>query len=744
MGSTSKSIINKNLSLVSLTHPDAAADPARLKPPPLPAVPPLLRALSALLFALCNPTLGIRQRPPQLARAARPNSGISIQATAVASSAPCPLALPGEDSGSIGDEADWKGLIGAVHAGAAALHELEREAELDRLQAVLRDPERGSAGAESLTCEGTGLGAPSSGRVSQPGTLPGSDSLEDLLPARTEHASSGLNCNTAADLESEDARWHSLCVDPSSGAAPVEIGAQMALAKRWSFTNATKGAGDSEEEQTHDAKDSGEWEHSPEQAQQDGIDAGIDAPPQADMHQTADADLATALAEGDALPDHLGGGGGCESTLEGAGSGQAVSPLLGSGSEDRHDSAAGHASGNAGDADCTPAAADLRTQDSGGPAVLNSSGEQVMQERLSEPESMPPGSSGHGGVIPLLSSDRPLESRAASKGWKAKLGRVALGMRAALSRGGGARPQDSRHVHTGAAPENDAAQQGHSISATPSRGSGEASAQGSSATGAVPLRAQAPEEAEQGRDRGDSEKRHAAEQTPRRGFFRGRLPRLGPPGQAAESEACLGMQQAQLGAIAHIERRSASCSSGAEGGSGAADASAAAALKPMTRSAAAATSGWLLRAGRGRLASAGSGPAAAQVDGVTGGRKPSLHGRHAASADDEPAARTQQPGSICTPMETHADEPQLVVWRWPHVGDACLWGAALVVHLLQQRAAFELGDTSRRLLLEADLVGPSAGSQASSLNHCLSNLRQMHRIMGEAFGGLDELCRDKD
>ncbi len=36
------------------------------------------------------------------------------------------------------------------------------------------------------------------------------------------------------------------------------------------------------------------------------------------------------------------------------------------------------------------------------------------------------------------------------------------------------------------------------------------------------------------------------------------------------------------------------------------------------------------------------------------------------------------------------------------------------------------------------------GSQASSLNHCLSNLRQMHRIMEEAFEGLDELCRDKD
>jgi hypothetical protein len=52
-------------------------------------------------------------------------------------------------------------------------------------------------------------------------------------------------------------------------------------------------------------------------------------------------------------------------------------------------------------------------------------------------------------------------------------------------------------------------------------------------------------------------------------------------------------------------------------------------------------------------------------------------------------------------------EPLVKIWTWPEVGDAPVWGTALMVHLLQQRPAFELGDLSRRLLLEADLAGPS-------------------------------------
>ena len=42
---------------------------------------------------------------------------------------------------------------------------------------------------------------------------------------------------------------------------------------------------------------------------------------------------------------------------------------------------------------------------------------------------------------------------------------------------------------------------------------------------------------------------------------------------------------------------------------------------------------------------------------------------------------------------------------WPAVGDAPLLGAALLLHLLRARPAFERGDVCLRLLFEADYAG---------------------------------------
>lgn len=50
------------------------------------------------------------------------------------------------------------------------------------------------------------------------------------------------------------------------------------------------------------------------------------------------------------------------------------------------------------------------------------------------------------------------------------------------------------------------------------------------------------------------------------------------------------------------------------------------------------------------------------------------------------------------------------------MGDACLWGAALVVHLLQQRGDFELGDIGRRILFEAELAGDTGERKSVELN----------------------------
>lgn len=47
--------------------------------------------------------------------------------------------------------------------------------------------------------------------------------------------------------------------------------------------------------------------------------------------------------------------------------------------------------------------------------------------------------------------------------------------------------------------------------------------------------------------------------------------------------------------------------------------------------------------------------------------------------------------------------------RWPESGDACLLGAALLLHLLHARSAFEQRDLCRQLLLEAELAGPPGG-----------------------------------
>ena len=42
---------------------------------------------------------------------------------------------------------------------------------------------------------------------------------------------------------------------------------------------------------------------------------------------------------------------------------------------------------------------------------------------------------------------------------------------------------------------------------------------------------------------------------------------------------------------------------------------------------------------------------------------------------------------------------------WPAIGDAPLLGAALLLHLLRTRPAFQRGDLCRQLLFEADYAG---------------------------------------
>jgi hypothetical protein len=144
------------------------------------------------------------------------------------------------------------------------------------------------------------------------------------------------------------------------------------------------------------------------------------------------------------------------------------------------------------------------------------------------------------------------------------------------------------------------------------------------------------------------------------------------------------------------------------------------------------------------------------------------------------------------------------VCRWPEVGDAPLWGAALLMQLLRQRPAFELTDIGCRLLFESELAGhlgerthccrctasqtsfcvcqhhkphqrpsapvpalPSAretklqsmhalrrdggsafaggkGRRSTSYDECLEKLHRMRSIMHDAFGSLEDFCSDDD
>lgn len=53
------------------------------------------------------------------------------------------------------------------------------------------------------------------------------------------------------------------------------------------------------------------------------------------------------------------------------------------------------------------------------------------------------------------------------------------------------------------------------------------------------------------------------------------------------------------------------------------------------------------------------------------------------------------------------EQEEQVRLRWPAVGDAPLWGAALLLWLLELQPDFQLQDICRRLLVEADLAGRS-------------------------------------
>ncbi len=50
---------------------------------------------------------------------------------------------------------------------------------------------------------------------------------------------------------------------------------------------------------------------------------------------------------------------------------------------------------------------------------------------------------------------------------------------------------------------------------------------------------------------------------------------------------------------------------------------------------------------------------------------------------------------------------QEVKAHWPEIGDACLLGAALLLHALRMRSAFQQRDLCRQLLLETALAGAS-------------------------------------
>ncbi len=52
--------------------------------------------------------------------------------------------------------------------------------------------------------------------------------------------------------------------------------------------------------------------------------------------------------------------------------------------------------------------------------------------------------------------------------------------------------------------------------------------------------------------------------------------------------------------------------------------------------------------------------------------------------------------------------------RWPAVGVAPLWGAALLLHTLQLQPHFQLQDICRQVLLEADVAGHSGASPGAS------------------------------
>ncbi|BDA47637.1 probable protein pirA at N-terminal half [Coccomyxa sp. Obi] len=99
-----------------------------------------------------------------------------------------------------------------------------------------------------------------------------------------------------------------------------------------------------------------------------------------------------------------------------------------------------------------------------------------------------------------------------------------------------------------------------------------------------------------------------------------------------------------------------------------------------------------------------------------------------------PKCPAEKPGS------SDADKEEQVRLRWPEVGDAPLWGAALLVWLLQLQPDFQLQDICRRLLVEADLAGRSESAMSESVLHGLANLRKSQGVVEEALSSISSQC----
>ncbi|CAL8471922.1 g11464 [Coccomyxa elongata] len=148
----------------------------------------------------------------------------------------------------------------------------------------------------------------------------------------------------------------------------------------------------------------------------------------------------------------------------------------------------------------------------------------------------------------------------------------------------------------------------------------------------------------------------------------------------------------------------------------------------------------LTRFGRARGVSEGASSAGEGVSGSSGPAHQSGTGKSQSAwmpvlgKSRSPRWPAQEPDS-----SDGDKEEQARLW-WPEVGDAPLWGAALLVWLLELQPDFQLQDICRRLLVEADLAGHSESAMSESAIHGLANLRESQGVMEEALSSISSQC----